>query len=136
MSNTAGQPAGTGNPWASGISLLAGTLLTMLGLFQLFQGLAAIAGDELYVNTPDYTYNFDLTAWGWVHTIMGAIVTAVGIAIILRQVWAYLVGVIMAGLSALSNFLFLPHYPLWSIVLIALDVLVIWALCTQIDERV
>jgi hypothetical protein len=133
---TAGQPAGTGNAWASGISLLAGTLLTMLGLLQFFQGVAAVAGDELFVNTPSYTYQIDLTAWGWVHMIIGVVGTIVGIAIILRQVWGYLAGVIVAGLSSISNFLFLPHYPLWAIVLIALDLLVIWALCTQIDERV
>jgi hypothetical protein len=136
MSNTAGQPAGTRNPWASGISLLAGTLLTMLGLFQFFQGLAAVAGDNLYVHTPSYTYNIDLTAWGWVHMFIGVVAAGVGIAIILRQVWGFLVGVIVVGLSALANFLFLPHYPLWSIVLIGLDVVVLWALCTQIDERV
>jgi hypothetical protein len=65
---------------------------------------------------------------GWIHLILGIVVVAAGIGLLTGQIWARVFGVIMAGLSALANFLFLPHYPLWSILVIALDVMIIWAL--------
>jgi hypothetical protein len=93
-----------------------------------FAGLAGIINNKFYVITPNYAFKIDVTAWGWIHLILGVIVVAAGIGLLTGQTWARVVGVVIAVLSALANFLFLPHYPLWSILVIALDLMIIWAL--------
>lgn len=121
--------------WAGGVSLFAGATLATLGVFQFLEGLSAVIGDEVYVATRDYTYQFDITTWGWIHLSIGVIAVLVGIGIMLDNDLAYVVGIIIAALSALTNFMFIPWYPVWAIVIIALDVVVIWALCVRMGEH-
>ena len=71
---------------------------------------------------------FDATAWGWIHLIAGIIVLLAGFGLFSGAVWARTVGVIVATISAIANFIWLPYYPLWSLTIIAIDVFVIWAL--------
>ena len=118
----------TGNAWAGGLTTFAGLILLMGGVLALLQGISALAKDEVYVRTRDYTYSFDLTTWGWIHLLLGLAAIAVGLAIMAGQTWGLLTGIAVAVLSAIANFLFLPQYPLWALVLITLDVAVIWAL--------
>jgi hypothetical protein len=118
----------TGNAWAGGLTTFAGLILLMGGVLALLQGISALAKDEVYVRTRDYTYSFDLTTWGWIHLLLGVAAIAVGLAIMAGQTWGLLTGIAVAVLSAIANFLFLPQYPLWALVLITLDVAVIWAL--------
>ena len=115
-----------------GVSIFAGVLLMTLGAFEILQGFSAVLKDDVFVKAPNYTYAIDLTTWGWVNMIIGAILVAVGVGIVKGQVWANSAGIGLAVLSALSQFAFMPYYPFWSILIIALDVLVIWALATQI----
>jgi hypothetical protein len=115
-------------PWASGLTVFAGLIMLMIGVFQFFEGLAAIVNDQFFVVTEDYTFNIDTTAWGWVHLIFGVVLALIGIAVVAGQTWGRLLGIVVVGLSMVSNFLFIPYYPLWSIVMIALGVAVIWAL--------
>jgi hypothetical protein len=134
MSNRSRQDfdTSTRGSWAYGIGAFAGVILATVGLFQFLEGLSAVAKDKVYVTTTDYLYSVDLTGWGWVHVILGAIAVAVGIAVLYGQDWARVAGIVIAVLSAISNFAFLPYYPFWSIMVIAIDVLAIWALTTLI----
>ena len=122
---------------AFGISTFAGVLLTLVSIFEVLQGIAAIANDTVYVRGLSYTYEFDVTAWGWIHLLLGLVGLGTGIGILMGQAWGRILGVFIAGLSMVSNFMFVPYYPVWSLTVIALDVLVIWALCSQLaHERV
>jgi hypothetical protein len=116
-------------------SVFGGTVLVTVGLFQLFEGLAAVLNDEVYVTTRNYVYKFDLTAWGWLHLIIGAVAVAVGIAILVGQRWALYGGIAMATLSALSQFLFLPWQPLWALLIIGIDIAIVWALAVRLSDR-
>ena len=124
--------ASTKRMWAEGGAAFAGIMLATLAFFQIFEGIAAIADDQVYVKGINYVWAFDLTTWGWIHLILGIIGLCTGIGLILSQSWSQMVGLVVAFLSALSSFAFLPYYPVWSIVILAFDVFVIWALCTQL----
>jgi hypothetical protein len=116
--------------WALGGAAFAGVMLATLGAFQALQGIAALANDEIYVRGLNYVYRFDLTTWGWIHLIVGVVAVAAGVGILAQQAWASAVGLVIAFLSALTSFAFMPYYPFWSIVILAFDIFVIWALCT------
>jgi hypothetical protein len=120
----------------SGFSTFAGVVMLIAGILHVLQGIAAIAHDHIYVSTPDYVYSFDLTGWGWVHLVLGVVVAAVGVAVLRGQSWAAAMGMILAGLSLLGNFLFIPWYPFWSLLIMALDAAVIYALARYQSERV
>jgi hypothetical protein len=114
--------------WAIGGITFAATMLLMTGIFQAINGLAAIFNDEFFVVTRRYTFDLDVTAWGWIHLILGLGMAAVGFALYSRVTWAGVAALVIAMLSAIDNFFFIPYYPFWSILLIALDVWIIWAL--------
>ena len=114
--------------WATGFIMFAAVLMIMAGAFQALSGLVALFQDEFYVTTPNYVLQFDTTTWGWIHLLIGLLVLFAGIAVLSGQTWGRVIGVILAVLSALSNFAFLPYYPFWSMLIIALDVFIIWAL--------
>jgi hypothetical protein len=114
--------------WAVGGVLFAACVLTLIGAFHLIVGLAAIIDDNFFVVTRNYTFDLDTTAWGWLHLLLGAVLLATGVGLFGRRGWAGMTAILVAGLSALANFFFIPYYPLWAIVVIALDVWVLWAL--------
>ncbi len=114
--------------WATGFIMFAGIMMILAGAFQSLSGLVAIFQDEFFVSTRNYLLKFDTTTWGWIHLLLGLLVLFAGFAVLKAKVWARTVGVILAALSALSNFAFIPYYPFWSFAIIALDVFVIWAL--------
>ncbi|WP_370184131.1 hypothetical protein [Rhodococcus wratislaviensis] len=115
---------------AQGTARGGAVLLVTVGVLELLQGLSAIAKDEVFVTGVDYTYQFDLTAWGWTHLIVGAIVTAIGIALFTGATWARLGAMVICAMSIFVNFLWLPYYPMWAITIIALNAVVIWALAS------
>ena len=114
--------------WATGFIVFAAVMMMMTGVFQALAGLIAIFENEFYVATRNYLFQFDVTAWGWIHLIVGVIVALAGFALLSGATWARVVGITLAVLSAIANFLFIPYYPFWSLLIIALDVFVIWAL--------
>ena len=113
---------------AVGFILFAAIMMIMVGVFEAIQGLVGIFENEFYVTTPNYLLQFDATQWGWIHLLLGVLVLFAGFGVMSGQTWARVVGVILAVVSALSNFAFIPYYPFWSLVIITLDVFIIWAL--------
>jgi hypothetical protein len=113
--------------WAVGGVTFAGVLMIIVGFFQGITGLTAIFNDDFFVITENYTFDLDVTAWGWIHLLLGILIVLTGFALLRGAAWAALVTVVLAALSAISNFFFIPYYPFWSIVLIGLAVWVIWA---------
>jgi hypothetical protein len=114
--------------WAYGGISFAATMFVLIGAFQVIAGLAAIFEDEFFVLTENYVFDLDVSAWGWIHLILGILLLVTGWALYSRAAWAGIVAVTVAVLSAIANFFFIPYYPFWSILVIALDVWVIWAL--------
>ena len=115
--------------WVVGLSTFAGIMMMITGLFNAMEGVVALARNEVYAITPRYIFTFDLTTWGWIHIILGIIVLAAGVGVMTGQLWGRVVGITIAALTMLANFAFLPYYPIWSLLIIALNVFVIWALC-------
>lgn len=113
---------------AVGVTAFAGILMIMGGLFHFMQGLIALIDDTFYVAGKEYVFKFDLTTWGWIHLIAGILVAAAGVALFAGQVWARTIGVLLACVSILASFAWLPYYPIWSLVVITFDGFVIWAL--------
>src|SRR5215218_5774136 len=114
--------------WVAGGVTFAGTMLIVIGGFQIVAGLTAVFNDEFFVVARNYTFDLDVTAWGWIHLLMGVVMLATGLGLFTRRVWAGVAGIFVAMLSALANFFFIPYYPVWALVVIALDVWVIWSL--------
>ncbi|MFF7467837.1 hypothetical protein [Streptomyces sp. NPDC008092] len=115
--------------WAGGLTAFAGVMLLIAGLLAVFRGIMAIAQDDVFVTTPNYVFKFDLTSWGWIHLVLGVIAVVVGIGLFQPAAWARGAGVAIAALVIIANFLSLPYYPVWSVVMIALSGFIIWALC-------
>jgi len=123
-SATSQEPSG----WAQGLIVFAAVMMFMAGGFHAIAGLAAIFENESYRVTPNYVLEFDVTAWGWIHLLLGVGVAFAGYAVLSGQTWGRVVGMVLAVLSALANFAFIPYYPFWSLAIIALDVFIVWAL--------
>ncbi len=87
----------------------------------------ALVNDTFFVVGQEYVFKFDVTAWGWAHLVLGVVVAVAGFFLFQGAVWARTVAVIMACLSILASFLWMPYYPVWSLTIIAFDVFVIWA---------
>ena len=114
--------------WAIGFTMFAAIMLMIIGSFQVIVGLAGIFENEFYVRTPNYFLEFDASAWGWIHLIWGVLVLIGGFGLLAGSLWGRTLGVLGAAGAALANFTFIPLYPVWSIVVIAVSVAVIWAI--------
>jgi hypothetical protein len=106
----------------------AASMLILAGLFEIINGIVAIADDEFFVKTRNYTFHLDVTAWGWIHLVIGLLAFFIGLGLFRGANWAGVGAIAIAMLQALNNFFFIPHYPIWSLVIIGLDVWIIWAL--------
>jgi hypothetical protein len=114
--------------WTVGLVVFAGVIMMMLGIFHALAGLAAIIDDQYFVVGPNYAYELDTTAWGWLHLIFGIIVAAAGWGVFNGATWARVVGITLAVISAIGNFFYIPYQPVWAILMIALSILIIAAL--------
>jgi hypothetical protein len=117
------------------VSEFSGIMLAVIAVLEIFQGIAGIAEDSIFVSSQSYTYELDVTTWGWIHLVLGVLCLAVGIGIIAGSTVGYLAGIGVAGLVAVANFAFLPYYPFWALLVIAFNVVVIWALCDQLGDQ-
>jgi hypothetical protein len=114
--------------WTVGLTLFAAVMMIMVGVWQAMAGLIAIFENEVYLPTRNYLFELDLSTWGWIHLVLGLVVAFAGYGLLSGQTWARVLGITLAALSATTNFLFIPYYPFWSILIIAVDIFVIWAL--------
>ncbi|WP_405909757.1 MULTISPECIES: hypothetical protein [unclassified Streptomyces] len=119
----------TGRPWAEGLTVFAAVMLMIAGVLDILRGVMAIAEDDVFVATRNYVFEFDLTSWGWIHLVLGALAVIVSFGLFQASLWARVAGVAIAGLIIIANFLSLPYSPVWSIVMIAFSGFIIWALC-------
>ena len=113
---------------AMGLILFAGIMMIMVGVFQAIQGVVALFNDTFYVVGQKWVFSFNVTAWGWIHLLAGLVLVVAGYFLFQGAVWARVVGVSVAIISAVLSFMWLPYYPIWSMLIIALDVFIIWAL--------
>ncbi len=122
--NKSGGFTGGGN---AGAVAFAGVLLIMVGLFHAIQGLVALLSDDIFVRGENYVFHFSFTTWGWIHLLLGLAAAGAGAGLFFGKTWARTVAVIAAALSMIGSFAWLPHYPIWGVLIIALDVFVMWA---------
>ncbi len=126
------RPAATG--WVGWI-FFAGIMMVMLGTFQAIEGLVALFKDSYFVvPRSNLVVSVDYTTWGWVHLLLGILVAVAGLGLMAGQMWARVVGVLLAFLSAVVNIAFIAANPVWSTILITVDVLVIYALIVHGKE--
>jgi len=114
--------------WVAGGVMFAAVMLILIGSFEVIAGLTALFDDSFFVVGENYTFEIDTTAWGWIHLLLGGLLVLTGAALFSGAVWAGTVAIVIAALSAVANFFFIPYYPFWAILEIALACWVIWAL--------
>jgi hypothetical protein len=124
------EPAAGEKPsaWAMGWTTFAALMMITIGFFHAFAGLAGIFEDELLVEGPEYVVQLDTTTWGWIHLLLGILIGAAGFGLFGGAIWARTVGVVLAVISAIAGFAWMPWYPVWGIVIVAMAVSVMWAL--------
>ena len=109
--------------------VFSGVLMIMLGMFQAVMGLVALFKDDFYlVGRSGLVVSLDYTTWGWVHLTIGIVAVLAGFGVLVGQMWARIFGIILALVSAVTNVVFIAAYPIWSTIVIAVDVLIIYAL--------
>ena len=119
--------------WTGWITFAA-IMMIIAGSLNALYGLIAVVNDEWVVWTNRASLYLDISQWGWIHLVVGLVVLLSGIALFSGNILARTVGVIAVAISLMSNFLFLPAYPVWAIIVITIDVLVIWALTAHGSE--
>jgi len=115
--------------------LFGSMMMIMVGAFQAIVGLTALFQDDYFlVTTGGLVVDVDYTAWGWVHLGLGALAVAAGVGLMSGRAWARVAAIALCMLSAIVNLAFIPAYPVWSIIVIALDVIVIYAVAAHGKE--
>jgi hypothetical protein len=112
-------------------ALAAGALMLTSALLTFLVGVFALAADDLVVSGPGYAYTFQITGWGWANILTGMVLAAVAVALFLGARWARAAAIIVTCLAIVVTFLWMPYYPAGSVVLIALDAVVIWGAATR-----
>lgn len=120
--------------WADVVATFAGVFLILSGCLEVLQGASAIDNGDLYSQGHPYLYRFDMTVWGWIHVVIGVVSVIAAIGILRRTSWGQIGGIVVTALSMIANFMFIPHYPIWSLIVIGLNVLVMWALLAQLGH--
>lgn len=105
-----------------------GVPLLLSGVLSILQGIAGIAKDRLFGVPRHYEYRFDLTSWGWIHLVVGIALVIAGAALLRTVPWGRGAGLTIAAISLVTQFMFIPYYPLWSISVMTLDLIILWGL--------
>ena len=121
----------TEGAWARGLTVFAAVMMMAVGIFEALQGLVALFHSEFYVVGREYTFEFDVTAWGWIHLLLGLGVAVTGAFLYTGATWARWAAIVLVGISMVANFMWLPYYPIWGLVILALDVAVVWAVASS-----
>jgi hypothetical protein len=129
VKRVSGQESQGGATFAAAALLLTSAILTFLVC------VFGLTADEVVVSGPGYEYTFQITGWGWTNIVTGMVLAAVAVALFLNAQWARATAIIVTCLAIVVTFLWMPYYPTGSIVLIALDVVVIWGVATWNTSR-
>ncbi|WP_327290572.1 DUF7144 family membrane protein [Streptomyces sp. NBC_01198] len=122
--------------WAASGTVFAAILLLVGGVLAVLEGIVGIAKDSVYVITRGGSaYNFNVTAWGWIHLVLGVIAAFIGMGLLLGVPLARFAGIGIASIQIIANFIFLPYQPVWSVIMIAIDLFVIWSLASYHPHR-
>jgi hypothetical protein len=119
-----------GGAWAGWV-IFAGVLLLMIGVFNVIEGLVAIFYDKRVLVTPERLIAVDLTGWGWTLLIFGLVMVATGIGLLAAQTWARITAIVLVGLHAVVQVAWLGAYPIWSVLMVALDTVLLYALTVR-----
>jgi hypothetical protein len=120
----ANEPSGAVIGW----TVFAAVMLMISGIGNILEGIAQLVRGSYFVTLPNYAYTLSVHSWGWIHLIGGIVVFLAGAALLADKTWARAVGVAFASLSLFMNLVYLPFFPVWSVIVIAVDAFVIWAL--------
>ena len=112
---------------AVGFISFAGIVLILAGIFHVIDGIVGLVNNDFYVKTDNWVFKFNVTSWGWIHIILGIIAILAGVGLFSGAIWARTVAVIVAVVSIIANFVWLPYSPWWALLVIVLDFFVIWA---------
>ena len=112
---------------AVGFISFAGIVLILAGIFHVIDGIVGLVNNDFYVKTDNWVFKFNVTSWGWIHILLGIIAILAGVGLFSGAIWARTVAVIVAAVSIIANFVWLPYYPWWALLVIVLDFFVIWA---------
>jgi hypothetical protein len=126
-----GRPHRGSTAWTEGTAFVVGMLMVTLGAMQLLESIAALAGDSIFGKGDDI-YGLSLRTWGWIHLVIAVIVLLTGLGIVANRSWGLVLGLCIGFFSAVASFAFLPYYPGWSLVLLALNIWVLWALIQEL----
>jgi len=116
------------SPWAVSFLIMAAALMVIGGIFHFIEGLAALLNDDFFVVVRGYAFDMDITTWGWVHMIGGIVVALAGIALLSGALWARILAVLVVMVSAIINFVTIPYYPVWAMIMLVVDGGILWAL--------
>ncbi len=108
--------------------VFAAVLLGIAGLFNVIDGIAAIARSSVFIGNAHYVIG-DLRTWGWVALILGVLQALVSIGVLAGNQIARWTGVVLIGLNSIAQMFFIPAYPFWSLMIVAVDVVALWGLC-------
>jgi hypothetical protein len=122
---------GSGSLAARGLAGFAAAMMLVTGGFGATMGLGSLVDDQVYEDAPRYVFDFGPVAWGVLHLAFGILVAAAGVAVLSGRRWARVVGIVLAALGALIAFAYLPYEPVWALLLAAVNICTIWALCVQ-----
>jgi hypothetical protein len=132
------EAAGAGvSPWAVGFVLFAAMMMILLGIFQAIGGLAAVLDDNFYAVRSGYDLKIDVTTWGWIQLVGGIVVALAGVFLLTGNILARIVAITLAVVSIIWSFYSIPYYPVWSILMIAFGIGIIWAVASlgsQVSE--
>jgi hypothetical protein len=131
---TEGAEAGV-SPWAVGLVVFAGTMMILLGIFHAIAGLTAILQDDFYVVRDGYDLKIDVTTWGWIQLVGGTVVALAGGFLFTGNILARILAITIAVVSIVWSFFSIPYYPVWSILMIALGIGIIWAVASLGSQK-
>jgi hypothetical protein len=124
----------TASSGPTGWAVFAGTVLSIVGAFNIIYGLAAIFRDEVITTTGNHVIVWDVTQWGWILLIFGILQLIAGMALFAGSSWARWFAVALAALNAVGNVGFLTVQPIWTGLIIALDIIVIYQLTARWED--
>ena len=127
--------SGQVSPSGATAMIAAGALMLTSALLTFLIGVFALAADDLVVSGSGYEYTFQMTGWGWANILTGMVLAGVAIALLSSVQWARAAAIVVTCLAIVVTFLWMPYYPAGSIVLIAVDVVVIWGVATWNTAR-